>query len=156
MISSHLVLVTSISIGLSKALIILFKAAIISVELGSLVLRIPSDFEASDILSDTSKINSKAKVSGGVVHTVPMDLREALTSDPEALELWESLTPLARNEWICWTILVKKEETRKDHVRRVISELKEGMRRPCCWLGCIHRTDKPLSPSVRAMLNKKL
>lgn len=98
---------------------------------------------------------TRKDISGGVVHKLPADLREALTSDSKALALWESLTPLARNEWICWTILVKKEETRKDHVRRVVTELKEGMRRPCCWIGCIHRKDKPLSPSVRYVLNKR-
>lgn len=81
-------------------------------------------------------------ISNGVAHKVPDDLRKALTSDSKALTLWESLTPLARNEWICWVTFVKKNETRKDHVKRTISELKEGMRRPCCWLGCIHRKDK--------------
>lgn len=95
------------------------------------------------------------KISSGVVHKVPKDLYQALSSDPKALTLWESLTPLARNEWICWVTLVKKDETRKAHVKRTVSELKEGMRRPCCWLGCIHRKDKPISPSVRAMLNKQ-
>ena len=94
-------------------------------------------------------------VSNGVVHKVPTDLCKALISDPKALSLWEDLTPLARNEWICWVTFVKKDETRKEHVKRTISELKEGMRRPCCWLGCIHRTDKPLSPSVRYILNKQ-
>lgn len=94
-------------------------------------------------------------VSEGVVHKVPTDLRVALTSDPKSFDIWESLTPLARNEWICWITFVKKEETRKDHVKRTISELKEGMRRPCCWLGCIHRTDKKISPSVQAILNKR-
>ena len=71
-------------------------------------------------------------ISVGVVHEVPKDLREALVSDPQALALWEDITPLARNEWICWVTFVKKNETRKDHVRRTVSELKEGMRRPCC------------------------
>ena len=94
-------------------------------------------------------------ISGGTVHKLPEDLRETLISDPKALAAWESLTPLARNEWICWTTLVKKSETRKEHVKRVRSELKEGMRRPCCWLGCIHRKDKPLSPSVKYVLSKK-
>lgn len=93
-------------------------------------------------------------ISGGVVHQLPADLKEALTTDPKALASWESLTPLARNEWICWVTFVKKEETRKDHVKRTVRELKEGMRRPCCWLGCIHRKDKPLSPSVKAILKK--
>jgi hypothetical protein len=98
---------------------------------------------------------TKKDISSGVVHNVPADLREALTSDPKALTLWEGITPLARNEWICWVISVKKPETRREHVERVVTELKEGMRRPCCWIGCIHRTDKSVSPSVQAVLNKQ-
>lgn len=78
-------------------------------------------------------------VETGVVHAVPQDLEEALISDPGALERWNSLTPLARNEWICWTISVAKEETRVNHRGRVVAELKEGKRRPCCWAGCRHR-----------------
>jgi hypothetical protein len=96
-------------------------------------------------------------ISNGVVHNVPADLRNALTSDPKALIAWESLTPLARNEWICWVTYVKKPETRNEHVERTIKELIEGMRRPCCWYGCPHRTDKPVSPSVQnIVLNKQL
>jgi uncharacterized protein YdeI (YjbR/CyaY-like superfamily) len=95
------------------------------------------------------------RVSEGTVHTLPVDLRTALTADKKALAAWEDITPLARNEWICWTITVKKAETRKEHVGRVVSELKEGMRRPCCWIGCIHRTDKTISPSVRSVLSKR-
>lgn len=85
---------------------------------------------------------TKDIISDGVVHKVPEDLRQALISDPKALAVWENLTPLARNEWICWVTFVKKEETRKYHVKRVVNELKGGKRRPCCWIGCIHRTDK--------------
>jgi hypothetical protein len=95
---------------------------------------------------------TKTNISQGVVHDVPADLGDALNSDAKALEAWESLTPLARNEWICWTISVEKEETRKKHVDRAISELKVGMRRPCCWYGCIHRTDKAVSPSVKSLV----
>lgn len=97
----------------------------------------------------------KKAISNGVVHKVPLDLRKALTSNPKARAVWEDLTPLARNEWICWITLVKKDETRKEHIKRTIIELNQGMRRPCCWLGCIHRTDKPLSPSVKAVLKKQ-
>lgn len=78
-------------------------------------------------------------ISSGTVHKLPNDLKTALTKDSKAFTLWESLTPLARNEWICWVTFVKKEETRKDHVERTVNELKDGMRRPCCWVGCIHR-----------------
>jgi bacteriocin resistance YdeI/OmpD-like protein len=98
---------------------------------------------------------TKNKISGGVVHKLPVDLQKTLASDPKALAVWEDITPLARNEWICWTINVKQQKTRNEHVKRVVSELKEGMRRPCCWLGCIHRTDKPISPSVRYVLSKQ-
>ena len=98
---------------------------------------------------------TKKSISGGTVHELPEDLRQALTSDEAALAKWEDITPLARNEWICWVISVKKPVTRREHVERVCSELKEGMRRPCCWMGCIHRTDKPLSPSVQYVLSKR-
>lgn len=98
---------------------------------------------------------TKKDISGGVVHKVPTALREALTSDSKALAVWESLTPLSRNEWICWTISVKTPEKRKEHVGRVVSELKEGMRRPCCWYGCVHRKDKALSPSQKFVLSRR-
>ena len=98
---------------------------------------------------------TKKRVSSGGVHELPEDLRTALLSDSQALALWEDLTPLARNEWICWTISVKRPDTRREHVERVVSELKEGMRRPCCWIGCIHRTDKAISPSVQWVLSKR-
>ena len=99
---------------------------------------------------------SNKKILAGTVHKLPPDLKKALAPDKEALAAWQDLTPLARNEWICWVTFVKKEETRREHVKRVISELKEGMRRPCCWLGCFHRTDKKISPSVQGVLNRRL
>ncbi|MHB1330884.1 MAG: YdeI/OmpD-associated family protein [Minisyncoccota bacterium] len=95
------------------------------------------------------------QISSGTVHKLPEDLRKSLASDKLALANWESLTPLARNEWICWTISVKKDETRIEHVKRTVRELKEGVRRPCCWIGCIHRKDKSISPSVKSVLNRK-
>lgn len=82
---------------------------------------------------------SRKEIPDGVVHKVPSDLLKILMSDRAAQTAWRDITPLARNEWICWTISVKKPETRKQHVERVRDELKEGMRRPCCWAGCPHR-----------------
>jgi uncharacterized protein YdeI (YjbR/CyaY-like superfamily) len=82
---------------------------------------------------------NNVKISSGVAHQLPDDLYDALSSDESVLERWEDLTPLARNEWICWTITCKKPETRKNHIERTVAELLEGKRRPCCWPGCIHR-----------------
>ena len=87
-----------------------------------------------------------------MAHKMPSDVQKALASDKVACAAWKDLTPLARNEWICWVTFVKKAETRKEHVARLIEELKEGKRRPCCWIGCIHRTDKLVSPSVQGIL----
>lgn len=85
---------------------------------------------------------TKITLAAGVAHRVPQDMREALLSSVKLGELWNDLTPLARNEWICWTISVKKAETRAEHIRRMKEQLKAGKRRPCCWPGCPHRTKK--------------
>ena len=53
-------------------------------------------------------------ISGGLVHELPADLADALNAKKGSTELWEALTPIARNEFNCWK------------------------KRPCC----IHRTDK--------------
>lgn len=79
------------------------------------------------------------KIATGVVHEIPKDLRETLLADKAALALWEDITPLARNEWICWVEDAKQRETRNRRIERVRTELKEGKRRPCCWPGCSHR-----------------
>lgn len=89
------------------------------------------------MLKEMNKV--KKKIAEGVVHKMPVDLRNLLTSDPLALEAWEDLTPLARNEWICWIEFAKKSETRSRKIERTGIELKEGKRRPCCWPGCKHR-----------------
>ncbi len=79
------------------------------------------------------------KVATGTVHKLPQDLRDALIKTPSALAVWEDVTPLARNEWICWVTSGKKEETRGIRIEKALSKLKSGMRRPCCWSGCTHR-----------------
>ena len=81
----------------------------------------------------------KKTISTGEVHAVPDDLNEVLISDKNLMEKWNSLTPLSRNEWICWITIVKKPETRKAHIDRLHEDLLNGKRRPCCWPGCPHR-----------------
>jgi len=94
-------------------------------------------------------------ISGGTVHKMPADLRKALLADPKVLALWEDITPLARNEFVCWVENAKLIETRQRRVKRTCEELLEGKRRPCCWIGCIHRPDKAMSPSVKWALEKQ-
>jgi hypothetical protein len=78
-------------------------------------------------------------VPGGVVHELPADLRAALLANATALDAWNDITPLARNEFICWVEDAKQETTRTRRIRRTQEELEEGQRRPCCWPGCKHR-----------------
>ena len=78
-------------------------------------------------------------IATGVVHDVPADLKLVLLNDKRALALWEDITPLARNEWLCWVENAKKAETRRARIDRVCADLKKGKRRPCCWPGCPHR-----------------
>ncbi len=82
---------------------------------------------------------TSAKVPGGVVHEMPDDLRSALTENTPALDAWNDITPLARNEFICWVEDAKQAKTRERRIRRTQEELEEGQRRPCCWPGCTHR-----------------
>ncbi len=66
-------------------------------------------------------------------------MRALLISDEMTLAAWVDLTPLARNEWICWIESAKKEETRTRKIARIREDLLHGKRRPCCWPGCSHR-----------------
>lgn len=83
--------------------------------------------------------NTKNKISEGEVHKVPKDLKEKILSSRKSREMWEDITQLARNEWICWIESAKKAETRAHRIERTVGEIAEGKRRPCCWPGCIHR-----------------
>ena len=80
-----------------------------------------------------------ASIPGGVVHDLPRDLRDALEGDSAALATWRDITPLARNEWICWIETAKKAETRRKRVDWGRENLRDVKRRPCCWPGCPHR-----------------
>jgi uncharacterized protein YdeI (YjbR/CyaY-like superfamily) len=83
---------------------------------------------------------TKKENSTKMVHKLPNDFQKALNATPTAKAVWEDITPLARNEWICWVTSGKKAETRDIRIVKALSKLKSGMRRPCCWAGCVHRS----------------
>jgi uncharacterized protein YdeI (YjbR/CyaY-like superfamily) len=57
-------------------------------------------------------VKTEDPIPGGNVHDIPLDLRSALIASINARVTWEDITPLARNEWICWVTSAKKSETR--------------------------------------------
>lgn len=79
------------------------------------------------------------KIAHGSVHQIPKDMKEVFVASKKLYEIWNNLTPIARNEWICWTISVKKQETREKHINIMCENLAKGKKRPCCWAGCSHR-----------------
>lgn len=92
----------------------------------------------------------------GLVHQAQDDMRAAITADPAILALWQNLTPLGSNEFICWVEDAKQDATRERRIRRTVEELADGKKRPCCWAGCIHRTDKaPGKWQREVLLGKK-
>jgi len=96
-----------------------------------------------------------SKLPGGTVHKLPDDFAAAIAGDARALSLWQDITPLARNEWICWVTSGKLAETRTKRIKVGLDKMRKGERRPCCWIGCIHRTDKEISPSVAGILSRR-
>ncbi|MEK6945222.1 MAG: YdeI/OmpD-associated family protein [Nanoarchaeota archaeon] len=81
----------------------------------------------------------KKETNINVPHKMPADLQKAIDSIPTLKTIWKDITPLAKNEWICWVTSGKKSETRDIRIKKALSKLKDGMRRPCCWAGCPHR-----------------
>ena len=99
---------------------------------------------------------SRLTLSEGLVHAPPGDLVEAFNKVEGATVLWNAITPIARNEFLCWVENAKQEATRAKRIRRTIEELQEGQKRPCCWVGCIHRTDKkPSKWQQDVLIDKK-
>jgi uncharacterized protein YdeI (YjbR/CyaY-like superfamily) len=89
----------------------------------------------------------ETSLSEGLVHKIPNDLANALIHAKGVAGLWNAITPIARNEFVCWVENAKQEATRAKRIRRTVEKLQQGEKRPCCWVGCIHRTDKLPSKS---------
>jgi hypothetical protein len=64
---------------------------------------------------------------------VPVDLKQALASDPEANALWMKVTPMARWDWLRWIRATNNRETRSHRIAVAMSKLRSGERRPCCF-----------------------
>jgi uncharacterized protein YdeI (YjbR/CyaY-like superfamily) len=94
---------------------------------------------------------AKNETKAGPVHRTPADMRSALGSGAKTRAAWKDLTPLARNEWICWVTSVKQETTRRRRIQRLLEDLEAGKRRPCCWPGCPHRR-----PSARKWFERRV
>lgn len=64
---------------------------------------------------------------------VPSDLRQALAALPAAKAQWQTLTAVARRDWIHWISSGKKAETRAKRIAVTCDKLACGQRRACCF-----------------------
>lgn len=64
---------------------------------------------------------------------VPDDLRSALEGAADIAELWDSITPMARWEWVRWVRSTRNPATRAKRVEVSVSKMRDGKRRPCCF-----------------------
>ena len=78
---------------------------------------------------------------------VPTDVEKALSADPRARAQWLDITPMARWDWLNWMDAVKQPETRMVRPDKLLSMLKAGKRRPCCF----NRTLLTLPKSAEAL-----
>jgi hypothetical protein len=104
------------------------------------------DGRGSHWLKVTAKLRNAAGAAAGDVVAVevapvaeepepklPADLRNALAAAPEARELWKSLTPIARRDWIQWITTAKQAATRARRIDSTCDMLIAGKRRVCCF-----------------------
>lgn len=75
-------------------------------------------------------------------HELPKTVLAVLKKDTALVEIWNGLTEIQRNEWACFATTGAKPETREKHVKRMVSDMKDGKKTPCCWPGCPHRRPK--------------
>lgn len=75
-------------------------------------------------------------------HNVPKTVLSVLKKDTELSALWNNFTDIQRNEWCCYTTTGIKPETQEKHVKRMVNDIKDGKKTPCCWPGCLHRRSK--------------
>lgn len=124
---------------------VMVKGAINSHDLGHQVLE-PDGSRGHWLKIDKELQNSIGITVGDTVHlditldkdwrepTIPSDFSQALDDAPSSVnQQWNSITPMARWEWIRWINATKVAETRARRIEAAISKMLSGKRRPCCF-----------------------
>lgn len=65
--------------------------------------------------------------------SVSSDLDVALGAAPEARQVWDATTTIARLDWIHWIESAKQQKTRKKRIRDGCDMLASGKKRVCCF-----------------------
>jgi len=64
---------------------------------------------------------------------IPTDFQEALAATPEAREVWNNTTTIARVDWIHWITSAKQTKTRAKRIGDACDMLASGKKKVCCF-----------------------
>jgi len=64
---------------------------------------------------------------------IPADFEEALAANPQAREVWNNTTTLARVDWIHWMTSAKQLKTREKRIADACDMLANGKKQVCCF-----------------------
>ncbi|MDY6958805.1 MAG: YdeI/OmpD-associated family protein [Halobacteriota archaeon] len=60
--------------------------------------------------------------------TIPLDLKDALISDPQAWENFSNFAPSYRRDYIGWILAAKREDTRQRRISAVVKRSKDNIK----------------------------
>jgi len=101
---------------------------------GSHWFRVDSDLrKAADIEAGSTVTMAVDPSKAWPEPEIPADLNKALATDTQASALWVKITPMARWDWLRWIRSTNNRETRSHRIEVVMSKLRSGERRPCCF-----------------------
>lgn len=64
---------------------------------------------------------------------MPADLAAALAAAPEARDVWDATTTIARLDWIHWIESARQSKTRAKRIADACAMLGGGKKRVCCF-----------------------
>ena len=64
---------------------------------------------------------------------VPDDFAAALQASPQAMDVWQSTTTIARIDWVHWITTAKQAKTRAKRIEDACEMLADGKKRVCCF-----------------------
>ena len=97
-------------------------------------LRIPGALmEAADLKFGSSARFEISALQSEPEPELPLDLQSALSSSPEAQQVWRDTSTIARIDWIHWICSAKQAKTRAKRIRDACEMLAAGKRRVCCF-----------------------
>ena len=97
-------------------------------------LKVDADLcSAADAVVGSTLVLEISPVANEPEPMIPADLKKALAASPEAKQVWDDTTTIARLDWIHWIESAKQAKTRCSRVKGACDMLASGKKRVCCF-----------------------